>query len=114
MVAVVLALPLIFVIRSNRRLTWATAVLLGSWLTAIVVILLGDVPSRLLYFFDQEHGALAARFPWLEWWEGDVGGNLGYQLVADIVANTAQAVLFIIICAATYFWGERHRKAGRF
>ena len=112
--AIVLALPLIFVVRSNKKLTWTTAILLGSWLFAITVVLIGDVPSRILYWFDATHADLAERFPFLRFWEGDLGGNPGYQVFADIVANTAQGVFFIIIAAGAYFWGERHRKEGKF
>lgn len=114
LVAVVIALPLVGVARSNKKLTWTTATLLGGWLTAVTVILLGDVPSRILYWFDQTHADLAERFGFLQWWEGIVGGNPGYQIVADIIANTVQGVFFVIIAALAYFWGERHRKAGKF
>jgi hypothetical protein len=112
----VLAAPLVVIWRNKkeRKLTWTTSVLLGSWLTAITVVLLGDVPSRLLYWFDTVHAPLAERFSWLAWWENDLGGNPGYQVVADIVANTVQGMFFVAICAGAYFWGERHRKAGKF
>lgn len=113
-VAVALSLPLVFVVRSKRRLTWTTAVLLGSWLVAITVVLIGDVPSRILYWFDAQHEPLSERFTFLKFWEEDLGGNPGYQVVADIVANTVQGVFFVIICAGAYFWGERHRKEGKF
>jgi RsiW-degrading membrane proteinase PrsW (M82 family) len=113
-VAVALAFPLIFVVRSNKKLTWTTAILLGSWLVAITVVLLGDVPSRILYWFDAQHAPLAERFTFLQFWESDIGGNPGYQLVADIVANTVQGIFFVIIAAAAYFWGEKHRKEGKF
>lgn len=114
LVALILAAPLIFVVRSKRKLTWTTATLLGMWLTAIVVILLGDVPSRVLYWFDEQHASLAERFTFLAFWENDLGGNPGYQLIADIVANTVQGVFFVIIAASAYFWGEKHRKEGKF
>lgn len=114
-VALILAAPLILVVRNkDRRLTWTTAVLLGSWLTAITVILIGDVPSRLLYWFDRVHAPLAERYGFLRWWEDDFGGNPGYQVVADIVANSVQGMFFVAICVATYFWGERHKREGKF
>lgn len=113
-VAVVIALPLLKVVRSDKKLTWTTAILLGSWLTAIAVILLGDVPSRLLYYFDEQHSALSERFSFLQWWEGDVGGNPGYQLVADVVANSVQGMFFVMLAAGAYFWGEKHRREGKF
>jgi hypothetical protein len=112
--AVVIAVPLIGVVRGDRKLTWTTAVLLGVWLTAIALILLGEVPSRILYWFDTEHATLAERFSLLGFFEDDLGGNLGYILVADIVANTVQGTFFVIMVALAYFWGERHRKSGRF
>jgi hypothetical protein len=114
LVAVGLALPLVRVARSDKKLTWTSAVLLGGWLTAITVVLLGDVPSRLLYWFDETHSTLAAKFGFLAWWENIVGGNPGYQIVADIVANSVQGIFFVIIAALAYFWGEHHRKAGKF
>lgn len=114
--AIVLAAPLVIVVRNKkeRRLTWTTAVLLGSWLTAITVVLIGDVPSRILYWFDEVHAPLAERFAFLRWWEDDFGGNPGYQVIGDIVANTVQGTFFVIICAAAYFWGERHKREGKF
>ncbi len=115
-VAFVLAAPLVIVWRNkkNRKLTWTTAVLLGSWLTAVTVVLIGDVPSRILYWFDEVHAPLAERFSFLQWWENDFGGNPGYQVIADIVANTIQGIFFVAICAGAYFWGEKHRKEGKF
>jgi hypothetical protein len=115
-VAFILAAPLVIVWRNKkeRTLTWTTAILLGSWLTAITVVLIGDVPSRILYWFDEVHAPLAERFSWLRWWESDLGGNPGYQLVADLVANTVQGIFFGAICAGAYFWGEKHKKEGKF
>jgi hypothetical protein len=113
-VGIGLALPLALVVRSNRKLTWTTAVLLGAWLTAITVVLIGDVPSRILYWFDEQHAPLAERFTFLRFWEEDLGGNPGYQVIADIVANTVQGIFFVLIAAGAYFWGERHRKQGKF
>ena len=115
-VALVLASPVVIVWKRSlhTKITWAGAIIIGSWLTAVTVVLIGDVPSRLLYWFDQVHAPLAERFSWLAWWENDFGGNPGYQVVADIVANTVQGIFFVAICAGAYFWGERHRKEGKF
>jgi hypothetical protein len=60
------------------------------------------------------HAPLAEKFPFLSFWEDDLGGNPGYQVIADIVANTVQGIFFVAICAGAYFWGERHRKEGKF
>ena len=116
LVGVAIAAPLPYIWRksSEKRLTWVTAVIIGSWLFALTIVLVGDIPSRLLYWFDANHTALAEKFTFLKWWEKNLGGNPGYQLVADIVANTVQGVFFVAIAVGAYFWGEKHRKAGRF
>jgi hypothetical protein len=114
LVAVALILPLPAVLRSKRKLTWSMAVILGSWLIAVTILLIGEVPSRILYWFDATHADLAERFRFLQFWEKDLGGNPGYQVVADLVANGAQALFFVVILAGAYFWGERHRKEGKF
>ncbi|MEX0874775.1 MAG: hypothetical protein WD646_09305 [Actinomycetota bacterium] len=115
-VAIVLAAPLVPVLRKGRdqKLTWTTAILLGSWLTAITVVLIGDVPSRILYWFDETHAQFSERYSFLRWQEEDLGGNPGYQVIADIVANTIQGMFFVAICAGAYFWGQKHRKDGKF
>lgn len=118
-VAIALTIPLIAVVRradkNGTKLTWASAVLLGAWLMAITVVLIGDVPSRVLYWFDEVHAPLAVKFPFLKFWENpNFGGNYGYQVIADIVANTIQGVFFVAIVAGAYFWGEKHKKEGKF
>jgi hypothetical protein len=115
LVGVALLLPLPAVLRAkDRKLTWTSAILLGSWLIAITIVLIGEVPSRVLYWFDRVHAPLAEQFTFLGFWEKDLGGNPGYQVVADIVANSVQGLFFVLIAAGAYFWGERHRKEGKF
>lgn len=119
-VAIALIIPLGLVVKraheKGTKLTWATAILMASWLTAITVVLIGDVPSRILYWFDQAYAPLSEKFPFLApvFENPNFGGNPGYQVVADLVANTIQGIFFVAICAAAYFWGERHRKEGKF
>jgi hypothetical protein len=119
-VAIALIIPLGVVVKRGHekgtKLTWATSILMAAWLTAIAVVLIGDVPSRILYWFDQVHAPLSEKFPILEpvFENQNFGGNPGYQVVADIVANTVQGIFFVAITAAAYFWGERHRKEGKF
>src|SRR5438067_2393831 len=104
LVVVALLLPLPSVLRSKEKLTWAKAVVLGAWLVAISVILIGDVPSRLLYYFDATHTLLSAKFHFLGFMEKQLGGNPGYQLVADLVANGIQTLFLVAIAAGAYFW----------
>jgi hypothetical protein len=117
LVAVALMLPLPAVLkRKDEKLTWAKAILVGSWLLAISLVLIGDVPSRLLYWFDRSHEDLSAAIPLLgKIMERPLLGTIpGYQVVADIVANSVQGIFFVALAAGAYFWGEKHRKEGKF
>src|SRR5882672_1844313 len=116
LVAAALILPLPAVLRrKDEKLTWAKAVLLGAWLFAITIVLIADAPSRILYWFDSTHALLSARYHFLGFMEKPLEGTIpGYQIVADIVANTVQGIFFMAIAAGAYFWGEKHRKEGKF
>lgn len=110
-VALLLAVPLVAAMRSERKLTWTTAVLVGSLLATVSLLLVADVPSRVLYYFDAEHEALGAKLPGAlgEWVAGD-----NYVILRDIIANTVQGIFAVAIIVAAYFWGEKHRREGRF
>ena len=105
-----LSVPLLWIARSDRRLTWTQAVLLGTYLTVIVTLLIAEIPSRFLYWFDAEHTNIADRFPITE---AIMRGDQ-YIIVRDIVVNTVQGLFFVVILALAYVWGERQRRAGRF
>lgn len=111
-VLVVLTVPAVKIARSDRSTTWTSAVLLGFLLVTIGLIAIGEIPSRLLYWFDANHEALAGQIPIQP--IADMMASKNYFILRDIVVNTVQATLFIILVAAVYFWGERHSREGRF
>lgn len=116
LVGVALLLPLPWVLRKGKteKLSWTQAILVGSWLLAISIVLIGDVPSRILYWFDSTHALVSAKLHFMQWQEKPLANNPGYQLLADIVANSVQGIFFVAIAAGAYFWGEKHRKEGKF
>jgi len=107
--SVLMALPLIRIARSDKRLTWTSAILLATLIGILVTLFIAEIPSRMLYWFDAEHGNIADKYSFLGFMKGD-----GYMYVRDIVVNTVQGIFFVIMCALTYLWGERQRKAGKF
>lgn len=112
-VVVVLTVPAIRIARStDRSATWTSAILLGLLLTTIGLLAIGDIPSRILYWFDANHEAIAGRIPIEPL--AELMASKNYFLIRDIVANTIQVAFFVILVAAVYFWGERHKREGRF
>lgn len=107
--SVLLSIPVLVLARSDRKLTWAGAIGMGTLLVTVSMLLIAEIPSRILYLFSAQHGVWAKKVPFLGFLAGD-----SYFYYADIVANTVQGLFFVIIVAAVYIWGERQRKSGRF
>lgn len=112
-IGLVLCIPLPRIARSKARLTWPTAVLLGTLLTVIGLVFLAEVPSRILYWVDSRSGTWSEQVPLLKPLLVSKGGS-GQSLLADIAANTIGFIFFAILLGLVYFWGEKQRRAGRF
>jgi hypothetical protein len=115
-IAIVLALPGLYAARSGARITWTKAILLGTTLTASGILLIAEVPSRILYLVSAKNDIWASNYHFLKpVLKGVVlGGTDRYVVFQDVIANTVQGIFFVIIVALIYIWGERQRKAGRF
>ncbi len=109
-VAVAMSIPLWWLARSNRRLTWTSAIGMATWLVVISTILIAEIPSQMLKWFDANYADLAERYSFLR----PILGEDTYIITRDVVTNTVQGIFFIIIVVLAYLWGERQRKAGRF
>lgn len=110
--AILLSIPLARIARSEGQLTWAKAVALATLLTTIGLLLVGDVPSRIIYWFDATHESMSTKVPFGPLADMLEGEN--YFYIRDAVANTVQGIFAVVIFALVYVWGERHRKEGRF
>lgn len=108
--SLVISIPLWKVARSENRLTWASAVALATWLVVIAILLIAEIPSRMLNWFDAEHSNLAERYAILK----PLLGGEQYLIVRDVIVNTVQGIFFVAIVLAAYLWGQRQRKTGRF
>jgi hypothetical protein len=103
-------------------MTWTRAIVLGTLIWIAAILLLGQVPSVIIYKADQyvaEIIDLSKRIPGV----GSMCHALGSGLPAkegcnptqiaifrDIVANTVQISFLIAFLAGAYFWQERKRK----
>jgi hypothetical protein len=115
-IALILAVPGLYAARSGARLTWTKAILLGTMLTTSGILLIAEIPSRILYLNSAKHEDWANAYKFLRPLEKGVilGGTDRYVVFQDVIANTVQGIFFVIIVALIYVWGERQRKAGRF
>lgn len=91
-------------------MSWTRAIVLGFLIYAAGIILLGQVPSVIIYKADEYVSTLiewSARLPLV----GEEGLNpVQIRIVRDIVANGVQMGLLVVMLVVAYIWQERKRK----
>lgn len=97
---------------TDKPMTWTRALVVGFVIWIIAVVLLGQLPSWIIYEFDQEIAAvieLSKRLPGVD----KAGLNTAQvKIVRDIVANTAQMGFLVAMLFIAYQWQRAKRKRG--
>lgn len=95
---------------TDRPMTWARAILLGLVIWVVSIIILGQVPSVMIYKADQYVGTIAewsGKLPLIQ----EEGLNpKQIQMLRDVVANGVQMGALTVMLIAAYFWQESKRK----
>jgi hypothetical protein len=95
---------------SERPMTWTRAIVYGLLIWGLVVLLLGQVPSYIIYFFDQQVSTIidfTKKIPGV----GAEGLNpKQIVIVRDIIANTVQMGALVVMLAVAYFWQKSKQK----
>ena len=95
---------------TDRPMTWTRAILIGLLVWVVSIILLGQVPSLIIYKADQEIAAL------IEFSKSIPGVNekglntTQIQIIRDIVANGVQMGALTVMLAGAYFWQKSKQK----
>ena len=95
---------------TDAPMTWGRAIMLGLLIYVAAIILLGQIPSVIIYKADEYVGTL------IDWSKnipgvGDEGLNTTQiRMIRDIVANGVQMGLLTVMLIAMYIWQERKRK----
>ncbi len=95
---------------TDKPMTWTRAILLGTLIWILAIILLGQVPSVIIYKFDQfiaEIINFTKKIPGVN----EAGLNtIQIKMIRDIVANAVQMNLLIAMLVVAYKWQESKRK----
>src|SRR5918998_3379278 len=96
--------------QADRPVTWTRAIIVGTIFFAGAIILLGQLPSVIIYAADQyvaEIIEFSKRIPGVS----DEGLNTTQiKIVRDIVANAVQMGALVVMLVGMYIWQERKRK----
>jgi Na+/H+ antiporter NhaC len=95
---------------TDRELTWTGAIILGTLVWVLAIILLGQIPSVIIYKADQyiaEIIEFTAKIPGVN----EAGLNTKQvKIIRDMVANGVQINFLIMMLAGAYIYQERKRK----
>jgi hypothetical protein len=95
---------------TDRPMTWTRAIVLGIVIWAIAIIALGQIPSYIIYKFDQQISSIidfSANIPGV----ADEGLNpKQISIIRDMIANAVQIGALVIMLGAAYFWQKSKQK----
>jgi uncharacterized RDD family membrane protein YckC len=95
---------------TDRPMTWTRAIILGFLIWVFVILTTGQVPSYIIYFFDQKVSTiidLSKDIPGV----GDAGLNpKQIAIIRDLVANGIQMGFLVMILVVAYFWQKGKQK----
>ncbi|MDQ4028757.1 MAG: hypothetical protein M3214_12030 [Actinomycetota bacterium] len=100
--------------QTDKPMTWTRAIILGTLIWALVILLTGQLPSWIIYFFDQQVSSIidfTKSIPGV----GAEGLNpKQIAIVRDIVANTVQMGALVVMLVVAYFWQKsKQRRLGQ-
>ena len=95
---------------TDKPMTWTRAILLGTLIWILAIILLGQVPSVIIYKFDQYIAEIinfTKNIPGVN----KAGLNtIQIKMIRDVIANAVQMNLLIAMLVVAYKWQENKRK----
>jgi len=95
---------------TDKPMTWTRAIIYGILIWILAIILLGQVPSVIIYKFDQYIAEIinfSKNVPGVN----KAGLNtIQVKMIRDVVANAVQMNFLIAMLVVAYKWQESKRK----
>jgi len=96
--------------RTDQPMSWTKAIIMGSIVWILSILLLGQLPSLIIYYADQyvaEIIEFTTKIPGVS----DEGLNTKQiAILRDVVANAVQMGILTVALIAAYIWQEKKRK----
>jgi hypothetical protein len=95
---------------TDRPMTWARAIVTGLLIWTLAILVLGQLPSLIIYRADQSVASLidfSTKLPLVN----DEGLNpKQIEMIRDVVANGVQMGALVVMLVIAYLWQEKKRK----
>ena len=95
---------------TDAPMTWTKAIVLGTVIWVLAILLLGQVPSVIIYKFDQYIAQIIDFSKNVPGVNPDGLNTVQVKIIRDLVANGVQMGILTGMFVFAYFWQEAKRK----
>ncbi len=95
---------------TDRPMTWTQAIILGLIIWVIAIALLGQIPSLIIYKFDQYIAEIIDFTKKIPGVNKEGLNPVQVKIVRDLIANGVQMTALVAMLVFAYFWQEKKRK----
>jgi hypothetical protein len=95
---------------TDKPMTWTRAIVLGTILWAIAILVLGQLPSWIIYSADTYVAQLIDFSKKIPGVSAEGLNTQQIKIIRDLVANAVQMGALVVMLVAMYIWQERKRK----
>ncbi len=95
---------------TDAPMTWTKAIILGTVLWVFMILALGQLPSVIIYKFDQYIAQIITFTQKLPLVEAEGLNTVQIKIIRDIVANSVQMGILTVMLVIAYFWQKSKQK----
>jgi hypothetical protein len=95
---------------TDRPMSWTRAIILGTIIWVVAIVVLGQIPSVIIYKADQYVAELIELSKNVPGVSSEGLNTTQIKIARDLVANGVQMGALAVMLVAAYFWQERKRK----
>jgi len=96
--------------RTDQPMSWTKAIIMGSIVWILSILLLGQLPSLIIYYADQYVAEIIDFTTKIPGVNAEGLNTKQIAILRDVVANAVQMGLLTVALIAAYIWQERKRK----
>ena len=96
--------------RTDQPMSWTKAIIMGSIVWILGILLLGQLPSLIIYYADQYVAEIIDFSTKVPGVNAEGLNTKQIAILRDVVANSVQMGILTIALIAAYIWQERKRK----
>ena len=95
---------------TDRPMTWTRAIVLGTIIWAVAILVLGQLPSWIIYSADTYVAQLIDFSKKIPGVSAEGLNTQQIKIIRDLVANAVQMGALVVMLVGMYLWQERKRK----